>query len=482
MRKYKCGIEQHLPYMVLGFCVVLLLSGCASTSTFSSYTSQLNPAIQNLRANKPIDLKKELANKVNSSDKILYLMERGRIAQIQGDTDSSKSNFEAAIQAIKESDEKAVISASGAAAQASAVFVNDNAIPYKGDGYERVMLYNFQGMNYLAKNDIEGTGVEVRRANAEQEEALKRHEKEIEQARESARKNRVSESAPDAVTNAYMNMDRISGKVKNSFQNAYSFYVSGIVYEILRQPNDAYIDYKKAIEIFPDNTYLQKDVIRLAKQLNMRDDLDRFNSLYPNVIGTLPQNSANNSELILFFEDDFVAQKEQIKIPIPISTQTVNFTAVAFPIYNIKSVSFSPIALSEKGNLQGITEPICDVNALAVKSLKEKIPAITIRCLIRTCAKAAVAKTAEDKGGWIGSLCASAYNIFSENADLRSWLTLPADVQIMRISLPPGEHDFLLTHKNSGASCNIKFNVKENSKNIIRIVRAGSKLYYSIMP
>lgn len=469
-------------FYYLGFCVLLLLSGCASTSTFRSYTSQLNPVIQNLRENKSLDLKTKLANKVNSGDKILYLMERGRIAQIQGDVDTSRTNFEAAIQAIKESDEKAVVSASGAAAQASAVMVNANAIPYNGDGYERVMLYLFQAMNYLAENDIEGTGVELRRANAEQEEALKRHEKEIEQAKETARQNHVSDSAPDAVTNAYMDMDRISGKVKNSFQNAYSFYLSGIVYEMLGQPNDAYIDYKKAIEIFPDNTYLQKDVIRLAKQLNMRDDFDHFKYLYPKAIETLPQNNANNSELILFFEDDFVAQKEQIKIPIPISTRTVNFTAVAFPIYNIKSVSFSPIALSENGNLQGATEPICDVNALAVKSLKEKVPAIAIHCLISACAKAAVAKTAEDKGGLIGSLCASAYNIFSENADLRSWVTLPADVQIMRISLSAGEHDFLLTHRDSGAFCNIKVDVKENSRNIIRVVRAGDKLYYRVMP
>lgn len=474
----------HTPKGVtyLGFCVLFLLSGCASTSTFSSYTSQLNPVIRNLRENKSLDLKTELAKKVNSGDKILYLMERGRIAQIQGDVDTSRANFEAAIQAVKESDEKALISASGAAAQAGAVIVNDNAIPYKGDGYERVMLYNFQAMNYLAENDIEGAGVEARRANAEQEEALKRHEKEMEQAKESARQNHVSDNPPDAVTDAYMDMDRIAGKVRNSFQNAYSFYLSGIVYEMLGQPNDAYIDYKKAMEIFPDNTYLRKDVIRLAKQLNMRDDWEHFKYLYPQAAETLPQNNADNSELILFFEDDFVAQKEQIKIPIPISTRTINFTAVAFPVYNIKSVSCSPIALSENGNLLGISEPICDVNTLAVKSLKEKVPAIAIRCLISACAKAAFAKTAEDKAGLIGSLCASAYNIFSENADLRSWVTLPADVQIMRIKLPAGEHDFLLAHQDSGASCNSKVNIKENSRNIIRVVRAGDKLYYRVMP
>jgi hypothetical protein len=460
---------------------ILLLSGCASTSTFKSYPSQLNPEIKNLKDNKFIDLKKTFANKVNSHDKILYLIERGRIAQIQGDFDTSKSNFEAAIQAIKESDEKAIISASGVAAQSSAVMINDNAIPYKGDGYERVLLYHFQAINYLAKNDVENAGVEARRANAEQEEALKRHMQEIERARESAQQNRVSDNIPDAVTNAYLNMENVSSKLNNSFQNAYSFYLSGIIYEMLGQFNDAYIDYKKAIEIFPDNTYLQRDVIRLAKKLNMRDEFEQFKTLYSEVAETLIKNNKTNSELILFFEDDFVAQKQQIKIPIPISLRAVTLTAVAFPIYSSKSYSVSPIVLSEKESVLGVTEPICDVNILAIKALKEKVPAIVIRCLIRTSAKAAVAKIAEEKGGPFAALFVSAYNLLSENADLRSWMTLPATIQIMRVNLSAGEHDFLLTHKDSSASCNIKINIKENSKNIVRIVRAGNKLYYAII-
>lgn len=61
-------------YLFIVLAVVLLLSGCASTSTFNAYTSQINPLIQNVKNNKLLDLKKELANKVNSADKILYLM------------------------------------------------------------------------------------------------------------------------------------------------------------------------------------------------------------------------------------------------------------------------------------------------------------------------------------------------------------------------------------------------------------------------
>ena len=461
----------------LVFGALLLSSGCASTSTFNSYTSQLNPVIQNIKENKSIDLTKQFAPQMNSADKILYLMERGRIAQIQGDFDTSRTNFEAAINAIKENDQKAIISASGAGAQSGALLVNDNAVPYKGDGYERVMLYHFQAMNYLAKNDIEGAGVEVRRANLEQEEALKLHEKELQQAQESARNNKVPTQTPDSVVKVYADLDRYIGSVKNSFQNAYTFYLSGIIYEMLGQNNDAYIDYKKANEISPDNTYLQKDVLRLAQQLNMGDDLKRFKTDYPQAARSLSNTpSGGTGELIVLFEDDFIPQKEQIKIPIPVSLQAVTMTAVAFPVYHPKDMAVFPLVLSEGGNPAGSTEAICFTGALAIKALKEKVPAMVIRQLIRSALKgAAAAEAKKELGGW-GSLVASAYNFISENADVRSWTTLPFDVQIMRTNLSTGEHNFAMIHPASGATLNIKVNITDRGKTIIRVIRTGSKL------
>lgn len=437
--------------------------------------------INDMRNSKPIDLTRQFNGRINSSDKILYLTEMGRIAQIQGDFVRSKKSFESAIQAIKESDQKAVMSASGAVAQASSVIVNDNTIPYKGDGYERVMLHHFQALNYLAQNDVENAGVEIRLANAEQENALKLHEQEIERAQESARKQNISGQEPGAVVNAYAQMDAAIGGIKSSFQNAATFYLSGVIYEALSQANDAYIDYKKALEIFPNNIYLQKDAIRLARQLNMGSDLNKFKSLYPAAFEIKQSVPKNSGELIVLFDDDFVAQKQQIKIPIPISLQTINFIAVAFPIYNIRPFNPAGLYIQEFGNMLGETQPICNLNALALKSLKEKVPVVTIRQLIRAGAKASMAKVAEKQGGWLGSLAASVYNVFSENADLRSWVTLPADVQIMRLNLSPGEHQFNIFHKESDANTALNVNIKEKTKTIVYIIRAGNKLYSKVM-
>lgn len=178
-------------FSVLVF-IVLSVAGCSSTSVFTSYTSKMNPLIDGLATRQFDHSLKVLRKYRKSKDKILYLLERGRIAQIKNDVDTSTKDFEAAIAAVRLMEEKAVVSASDIGAKTVSLFANDNTIPYRGDGYEKVFMYQFQAFNYLAKKDIEGAGVEVRRANLEQEVALKLHEKELAKAEEKARdkKNR----------------------------------------------------------------------------------------------------------------------------------------------------------------------------------------------------------------------------------------------------------------------------------------------------
>ena len=214
--------------------VLLMLAGCAATSTFIAYPHKIQPLITSLSDRTPIDLSQCLLNECKSNDLILYTMERGRYAQIIGNSAASTSDFSASMAKIAENAAKALISAFGIGANVAATLVNDNAIPYEGEGYERVLLHHYQALNYLNKKDIEGAGVEVRRANAEQEDSLKRFEKEVVNAQREATQKKVGGSA-SRVVSQYAQMDEVAGKVKNSFQNAYTFYLSGFIYELLKQ-------------------------------------------------------------------------------------------------------------------------------------------------------------------------------------------------------------------------------------------------------
>lgn len=458
---------------------VIPVIGCSTTSVFTSYTSKMNLLIDDL-ATRQFDKSLKILNKYRkSNDKILYLLERGRIAQIKNDTDSSMKDFEAAIAAVRQMEEKAVVSASDIGAQTASLLANDNTIPYKGDGYEKVFMYQFQAFNYLVKKDLEGAGVEVRRANLEQKLALEMHEKELARAEEKARDKQIdTQQAYNNLNSAYQGMDDVAGKVKNSFQNAYAFYMSGIVYELLNQPNDAYIDYKKALQIFPDNAYLQRDVMRLAKDLEMNQEYEYYASRFGkySVKGEEGTGGGKTGDLVVFFENGLVPQKREIQIPIPTPN---GLLAIAFPIYHTKWSAVEPLSLSESGGGSsfGMTESICHVQALAVKSLKEKVPAMVIRHILRAAAKAAIQQKAKDSAGSLGQIFSSIYNVVSERADVRSWLTLPRDVQIMRIHLPEGTHRLHLAHEASGASSDIDISINQNKKTILRVIQIRSELY-----
>ncbi|SNB47537.1 hypothetical protein SAMN06269301_3027 [Geobacter sp. DSM 9736] len=460
---------------------LIFVTGCAASTTFAPYPNKITPYIQNLQTKKQIDFSRSLLNECRSSDRILYSMERGRIAQILGNFDMSLQDFMLSIEAIKEKEDRALVSASGIGAQLAAVSLNDNAIPYEGEGYERVMLHHFQAMNYLGKRDLEGAGVEIRRANAEQEDALRRFERDLEKARREAEEKQIDANPDNPVLlQQYAQLDEVAGSVKNSFQNAYTFYLSGIVYELIHQPGDAYIDYKKALEIFPENMTLQRDVFRLARQLGMTQDLEDLKGRFPLVAqGVKDDLSVPAGELVVLFEDGFVPQKQEMKIPFPVPR--VGVVAMAFPMYQGRWVPPMPLYVADGGRQIGRTEPVCDIRALAVKSLKEKVPALAIRQTIRAVSKGATVKMAEEKLGPLGSFGAGLWNLLSENADLRSWITLPDNAQIMRVRLPPGSYWLSLQHDGTAAASEVGVEIREGGKTILRVVRAGSEIYSAVM-
>ncbi|TPW18456.1 MAG: hypothetical protein FD130_234, partial [Halothiobacillaceae bacterium] len=244
--------------------LALGLTGCATSSVFTPYPDQMKITKQQLANGQYQEAQKALAEYRDSADKILYLMERGRVNQIANNPAESITDFTAVIDGFKANEERAQITASGTSSKIGAVALNDNVIPYEGEPYERVFVYQFQALNFLFQNKIDSAIVEVRRANLEQVAALKAYEDEVDEALQND-EERQAQSALEsnsAYNNTLAGLSQLAGKVKYSFQNAYTFYVSGLIYEAQGEANDAYIDYKKALEIYPDNPYLLAAVTR----------------------------------------------------------------------------------------------------------------------------------------------------------------------------------------------------------------------------
>jgi hypothetical protein len=455
----------------------LLLTGCSVSTTFQPYPHKIAPFQQQLTTATPPDFRKALKSERRGNDKILYNLEHGRAAQLFGQTEISRKDFAAAIETIRSNEQRALVSAGQIGATMASFATNDNAIPYVGEGYERILLHHYQALNYLLEADLSGAAVEFRWANNEQQEALNRHAKELERAEKEAQKKNVSNAEQNSeFQRRYAQLDEVTGRLKNSFQNAYSFYLSGVVYELLGEENDAYIDYKKALEIYPENGFVQRDVLRLARRLQMDDDLAALAKRFPALYNTMGvATKSEEGELILLYEEGFVPPREEIKIPFFLPGGLVT---LAFPYYRGPWRDYYPPLEVLTGNTPlGRTELLCDVRGLALKSLQEKMPILLTRQVVRAVSKALAQQAAKERFGAVGQLGMIAYSVISENADLRSWLTLPESVQILRVSLPVGAQRLRLQSPNSLLGTEIAIDVKSGGKTIVYAVKTGNQFH-----
>jgi hypothetical protein len=119
----------------------------------------------------------------------------------------------------------------------------------------------------------------------------------------------------------------------------------------------------------------------------------------------------------------------------------LNFRGVLFsiPVYAKNSPQPALGSVSVDGETVGLPL-LMNVKPLAAKALQDDYPILIVREVIRVIAKQIVAGGTEQGAGQNAGLLVSLLNLVSSNADLRSWLTLPQDVQVWQDFLPLGAH------------------------------------------
>lgn len=428
----ECYLLRSLTLISL-FILCLLINGCATMSGeqfFSHYSQQVSEVRTQLQNGQPETALSLLPHvEPDNSNYNLILLEKALLEFDAGNYEKSKQTFDQALIQIDKQQQSAQIELSKGVENLNAMLTNDNAIGYSYPTYETTMVHSYQVLNYLMLNDLESAMVEVRRANLVQEQALVENQDEI---------NQHLDQLPLGF-NDFPAMDSVIGDIKNGFQNAYTFYLSGLLYEISRQPNDAYIDYKRALEIYPNNPYLQHDVYRLAKQLGFYDDVEQLEQQFK-IQKNTPTNTAQG-QVVIITHQDLVPTKQQARIDIPYYTSKgdLRFYSVATPHYDNVHTRARQVHFTV-GETQFDSAEIVNMASLAAKDLADNMPYIVSRQVARVIAKEKFRKKMAKEGGDLGNVLATLYNIASEQADTRSWLTLPANVQIAKQALTPGKH------------------------------------------
>lgn len=459
----------------------LLLGGCASRwqDLFVSYSDQMVPLRNQLLLGHAAEALPKVRESTPGDDTyVLDQLERGRIAWLAGQDGVSKQGFAAADSRLAWEDSQAQYRLSHGLDQAGSLLTNDQTMAYRAPDYERTMLHHYLALNYLQRGDAEGALVEVRRANQVQERALKARADEVRKAKEKSEESEADGEMRQLMSRGAPELDRLIGQVKNGFQNAYTFYFSGVLYEAAGDLNDAWVDYQRGYQIAPDNQSLQDALLRLAR---LRGSADELKETEKKVGRKAPPLAKGQGQLVVLFEDGLIPARREIFLPLPISTSSGDFRTftVAVPYYDNRASDTGPLTVSV-GRQAGRTSSLVRLESLAAKDLQERLPGMLTRQALRLVAKEQLRRSAAKEGGDVGNILVGIFNTLSERADTRSWLTLPAEASSWQGMVPAGEVQLQLGA--GSAMRTLPLTVHAGRTTLVWVQRLGAGLSTRVMP
>ncbi|MEF1227674.1 hypothetical protein QTO02_09075, partial [Vibrio fortis] len=300
--------------------------------------------------------------------------------------------------------------------------------------------------------------VEMRRANQVQEQAKKQREAELQQAANDARSQGLSANVGSILSN-YPD----AGKKLQSVQNAYLMFLSGLLYEASNDLNSAYVDYRRALAVMPDNQQVIERTMLVAQRLGMREDLVKLKKRY-----SMPASLKSGEGRVIVLDEQSVVQAMdswRLDLPVYDSRDQGAIYSLALPYYskqpNERFTSIRINGTSLNGSL------LTDVDAMAQNDLSERLPGIVIRQALRVVAKDRIRKEAT-KGDDVGNLLFNVWNTLTEQPDTRSWQSLPAQVKSSTYVATSGNY----TLEAGGKS--YQFDVREGQTTLVWVSRQGN--------
>ena len=414
------------------FIMSLLGAGCASYTAQTQKVSQ-SFDLGNFQA-AAAQITQEADKRGNSKDAIIWRLEQGAVLRAAERFEESNQAFDKAEELVNKYEEAAKMSVSR---EALATVTNLTTLPYEGFAYDKIMMNTYKALNYLQMGDSEKARVEFNRAFQRQHNAVHINTKRIEKAIEEGKKQNYN------VDLAKVNRD---GKFKSQFDNYYGDL----------EQFKAYAVYVNPLTVYLDGLYFMTHATGGS-------DLERSRKSFERVLGMLGENKYIRQDMetieqvvngkpisattYVFFETGQSPEREQIRIDLPlfIITPGVPYVGAAFPKLKYRADYISALNVSYDGKTEDALL-LSNMDAVVAREFKNELPTIITKTLIASAIKAGATYGAyagatdggrKNSGAGLAVLIAGAlYQVAMNQADLRTWTTLPKEFQFCRIPTP----------------------------------------------
>lgn len=401
------------------FILALALTGCAS------YSDSFGVVERNLAA-RQYDVALQNIEKQSGSktDRVLYLLNKGMVLRMKRDFAGSNEVLEAAKTEMER------LYAASVSENTLSFVVNDATVSYAGDDYEQVLVHLYLALNYLELGQPKEARVEALQIDVKLRE--------------------IGQKIPDS----------------KFTEDALSRYLTGLIYDELGEWSDAMIAYRKAYEAYkkyqanfgtPMPDMLKHDLLRLAQREGLTDEVKQYRKEFGIESPQEEASPGQEGELVFVLNNGLAPIKREKAIstwaPIVVDTSAPHKPAappvavsISLPYYVSHPDKVLGARISVSGK-EASTQMMENIDAIASASLDSRMAAITARSIARAVAKGAIQQSVDRSNRnkdpaveLLGSFLVRVASVATERADTRSWLTLPANVQMARLALPPGDY------------------------------------------
>jgi uncharacterized protein len=439
-------------------CVIVaacLISGCAGA--MRNYNNELKQTISKAESGQIDHALVDLDSNNKSENKdLLYYLEKGELLTLKK---SHSESLEARLKAdekIKIWEEEQKLTAQKITQGAGSLIVNDKVRRYDGRDYEKVFLNSRLVLNQLAVGDWDKARVEVKRMHEREALIAEIRAKEIEKAEQEANSKGINTTYKELKGYPVETLDdpEVVG-LKNAYQNAFSHYMAGYLYESLGERSLAAAGYRKAIELRPNLSLLEN---------GLKEVDNRYKSI-----------SKDKTDLLVVVETGTAPAYDSISIPIPIPAGgSLLVTPISFPIVKEDSNTFKPTNIAV-GSQDLPLDMVTNVNVMARRALRDEMPGIILRSIVRATTKAVAQKAANDNdSSGLSGLILMIGGLIVEGADERIWRTLPSNVSLARATVNRGANTITLQTPNGPITQNIELKSRYSVLNI-RVL--GNQMY-----
>jgi len=448
----------------MGRVLIYLILTCLCFSCVSYY--QKNIKFNTYFAQGQLKEAEEVLSKdkkgAKGKNKLIYFLNRGVVASMQGNYSGSNEHFEEAYR-IADNHHRNLLN------EGVSFLTNPKMVEYYGEEFELLMMHYYMALNYLKLGQPEEALVECKRMN--------------------------------------IRLNQLSDKYKsdNKYKrDAFIHLLMGIVYDANKDYNNAFIAYRNALEIYQTDyqkmfnlsppEQLKQDLLRTAYLSGFYEDLQRFEK----DLGMKYQASSGKDEgdLVFLWHDGLGPVKQEWSINFSIvrgeggiitfvnpelglnfpfiinnddyqssGLSKLEFIRVAFPKYVERPLVYESAVLSGGGKEVPL-QLAEDINAIAFKSLKDRMLLELGKSLLRLGLKKAAEYKIRQQNGDLGAAF-SIVNAISEQADTRNWQTLPHSIYYARLKLPEGKQTitFAPRGRQTENKQEISVEIKKNNTN-----------------